>query len=92
MRLKLADGVKASLVFTDVEGWEFSSFREQNVLMDVYVWKSSDMRTRERGEELEVPQAWMDAVMRGGANLYELDASVGLGGYVIAGSAEARVG
>ena len=90
LRLRMHDGTSAAMWFTDVVGWELSPFREQNVLFDVHAWSASAEGTKERCEELELPQPWVDAILNGGSNLYELDASVGLGGYVVAGNAEVR--
>ncbi|WP_309888442.1 hypothetical protein [Archangium sp.] len=90
LRLRMHDSASAVMWFTDVVGWELSPFREQNVLFDVHAWSASDVGTKERCEEFELPQVWAEAILHGASNLYELDASVGLGGYVVAGNAEVR--
>jgi hypothetical protein len=84
LRLRMSDGVDAFLEFLGVESLELGPFREQNVLLDLYVWSASMQGTQERCQEFELPLTWMRAILAGELVLYELDASAGLCGYVIA--------
>jgi len=91
LRLRMPDGSRASLEFKGTEGWEFSPFREQNVMLDMYVWSALDEGTPGRCRELEVLRVWVEAIMKDQVKLYEIDPSVGLGGYVVAKSVEIKL-
>ncbi|ATB44115.1 hypothetical protein CYFUS_009596 [Cystobacter fuscus] len=84
LRLRMRDGSDALLAFSGVEGVELGPFREQNVLLDLYVWSASREGTSERCRELELPERCTRAILAGELVLYEIDSSVGLGGYVLA--------
>ncbi|ATB30278.1 hypothetical protein [Melittangium boletus] len=92
LRLRMPDGAAAFLEFLGVEDLELGPFREQNVLLDLYVWSASREGTRERCQELEFPSTSTRAVLAGELVLYEIDASVGLGGYVLAKKARGAIG
>ncbi|EPX55096.1 hypothetical protein D187_009602 [Cystobacter fuscus DSM 2262] len=84
LRLRMRDGSDALLEFSGVEDVELGPFREQNVLLDLYVWSASREGTSERCRELEIPARCTRAILAGELVLYEIDSSVGLGGYVLA--------
>lgn len=91
LSLRMPDGSRALLEFKGTEGWEFTPFREQNIMLDMYVWSAVNEGTPGRCRELELPQAWVEAIMKDQVKLYEIDPSAGLGGYVVAKSVEIKL-
>jgi hypothetical protein len=84
LRLRMLDGSDALLEFSGVEDVELGPFRKQNVLLDLYVWSASREGTGARCRELEISERCTRAILAGELVLYEIDSSVGLGGYVLA--------
>jgi len=92
LRLRTFDGSDALVEFSGVEDMALGPFREQNVLLDVYAWSASREGTIERCRELEIPEQCTHAILAAELVLYEIDSSVGLGGYVLAKEARGARG
>ena len=77
------DGKRSSLLFGDTFGWILSPFEDQNVIFEVRVHEP----TTTPAELLaKLPPQCAQAMERPGLKCIEISPSVGLGGYVVAGS------
>jgi hypothetical protein len=92
LRLRMLDGADALLEVSGVEDMALGPFREQNVLLDLYVWSASCAGTSDRCQELKLSAQYTRAILSGELVLYEIDSSVGLGGYVLSKDARGAKG
>ncbi|WP_031530799.1 hypothetical protein [Dyadobacter crusticola] len=74
---------KASLIFRNVATWALSPFETQNVIFDVVRYDAAT-GSKELFEDYDVPDYHREMVLREQFFLFELQASVGMGGYIIA--------
>ena len=77
------EGKRSSLLFGDTFGWILSPFEDKNVIFEVRVHEP----TTTPAELLaKLPPQYAQAMERPGLKCIEISPSVGLGGYVVAGS------
>jgi hypothetical protein len=74
-------GEKITLVFSDVMAFRLDGFREQNVVLELRRWPAGLPGTAERCHDLGI----VPELVREGFDLFEVEASVGLEGWIIAG-------
>jgi hypothetical protein len=79
--VRFPGGRRGSLAFSGVLGWDLSPFVDQNVIFEIREYDGASPPTHLWDE---MPAAYRDAISSGQHRCYEIDASVGLGGYVIA--------
>ena len=77
------NGKKVKVCFTDVVHWSFSPFTSQNVLFDINMY-SKDYIPEGLFDDYEVHSYYRNYINNDGYCLFELDSSVGMGGYIIA--------
>ncbi|MBM7112112.1 hypothetical protein [Archangium primigenium] len=82
--LRMVGGARALLVFSGVESVSLGPFYDQNVLLALYEWTAAHSGARARCQEFELSVESTRAVLEGQVKFYELDPSVGLGGYILA--------
>lgn len=69
--------------FRDVWGWELSPFFDQNVLFELEELSESELF---QGDDCaEEGDSFIRRALQSGKRYFELESSVGLGGYVVAG-------
>lgn len=78
--------------FQGAEEWSLSRFGTQNVLLDLREHRAGMDGTERYCADLELDPYWTKKVLAGELTLYELDPSVGLGGFVVARTATVRRG
>lgn len=78
-------GEKGTLEFIDVAGWVLTPFDEQNHLFNLHEY-DGDALPDWMKSDFDVPKEYLDALAAGNKKLYLLDASNGMGGYIIADS------
>jgi len=84
LTLRRDDGRAATLGFSGTLGWDLSPFTEQNVMFELRMY-DSQKPPKHLADEL--PPGYQDVIAAGSHRCYEIDASVGMGGYVIAADA-----
>ncbi|MCY1042741.1 hypothetical protein OV208_15560 [Corallococcus sp. bb12-1] len=88
--LVLEDKRELLLEFKGAQHWNLEGYRPQNVLFGIYEWRAGEEKTAQVCEELGLSEGWVESILAGELVVFELDPSVGLGGYVLARSMEVR--
>jgi hypothetical protein len=79
LSIGLVGGRRAIVRFPDARGWDLGPFAEQNILFEVRVYQRVPDHLTD-----DVSPQMRELVASGAYKCFELDPSVGLGGYVIA--------
>src|SRR5687767_14475560 len=77
--LMLDDASTLELVFSEIIGWEFSSFETQNFLLDFRVYDNTNL-PKYIIENYEVAPRYQEILNTAKCNFYELDPASGMGG------------
>ena len=85
IQTELSSGAKILMEFNHVFGWDLSPFDEQNILFDFHEYDKTNLPDW-IVEDFNVPEEYIGLIKTEEAKLFYLDASNGLGGYVIAKS------
>jgi hypothetical protein len=83
MQAILSDERKILLHFHDVAGWDLSPFEEQNILFDLSTYDHSTLPDWIK-TDFEIPSEYLELLDTREKNLFYLEPSIGLGGYIIA--------
>lgn len=78
--------------FHGAEEWWLSPLVTQNVLFDIREHRAGMDGTAKYCADMEVASYWTEKVLAGELTMYEIDPSVGLGGFVVARTATVRRG
>jgi hypothetical protein len=85
MQTETESGEKGTIEFIDVAGWDLSPFNEQNQLFEFHEYDGHTLPDWIKSD-FNIPKEYLDELASGNKKLFFLDASNGMGGYVIAGS------
>ncbi|WP_148282182.1 hypothetical protein [Corallococcus coralloides] len=88
LELVLHSCEKVRVDFSSACQWSLSRFERQNVLLAIHEWKASNVATAARCRDLGLDEFWTRMVLTDRYTLYEVSASVGFGGWVLAQGAE----
>ncbi len=83
IQLKLENQSKISLKFNNVAGWDLSPFEHQNILFDIHEFNKENIPEWIK-RDFEIPNQYLALIDANKSNLYYIEPSVGLGGYIVA--------
>ncbi|HEV2614386.1 MAG TPA: hypothetical protein VGV92_06725 [Gammaproteobacteria bacterium] len=74
---------KSLIIFEKVIGWDLSPFQEQNTIFDLHEFNQETL-PEWIIKVFNIPQEYIELINSNSKKLFYIDASVGLGGYIIA--------
>jgi len=83
MHLKFSNEQKFIITFSSVVVWDLSPFEEQNVIFDIHEFNKENLLEWIKND-FQVPKEYIELINSGEKNLFYIEPSIGLGGYVVA--------
>ena len=74
---------KCVVIFKDTVGWDLSPFQEQNSIFDLHEFNQENI-PEWIIKDFEIPKEYIELITSTAKNLFYIEPSVGLGGYIIA--------
>ena len=83
IQTELPSSAKILLEFNHVIGWNLSPFEEENILFDLHEYNNTNLPDW-IVKDFNVPKEYIDLIQAEKSKIFYLEASIGLGGYILA--------